>query len=202
MKSFIRCIASILMLFAATTAYNQNTSKVNYLKTPDPLSFNNTAFSLAWTSHPTGQYYKQEYLPKEENLNSFKSMLLLEVVTSGLTPKDAMEAKVNELKAMKPANPFVNFENFYNKEKDEYVLDFVVTANTPDGKDISIAERNVYRYKKYTGSNGSTGVILFGVSKRAYGAEAKKFVAGLTAASRKDLVNKVMVFVYPAITVK
>ncbi|PZR27642.1 MAG: hypothetical protein DI535_09475 [Citrobacter freundii] len=202
MKPIFRCSVLLIALLITSFSYSQNTAPVNYLNTPAQLSFNNTSFTLAWSAHPSGQYYKQEYLPKGETVDDFKSMLLLEVVISSLTVKEAFDAKVAELKAMKQANPYVNFETFYHAASDEYVLDFVVTANSADGKQINIAERNIYRYKKYTGPGGRNGVILFGVSKRSYGSEALKFVTGLTSANRQDLVNKVKIFTVPDIRLK
>ena len=202
MKSLLRCFVLLMGLHFANLSYSQTTTPVNYLNTPANLTFNNTVFNFAWSSHPTAQYYKQEYLPKGETGNSFKNMILMEVVTSSIKVKDALDAKVAELNTMKQTNPYVNFEVFHHAATDEYVLDFLVTANSPDGKQISVAERNVYRYKKYTAANGETGVILFGVSKRSYGNEAKGFVAGLTTSTRQDLVNKVKNFVLPAIKLK
>lgn len=202
MKPFFRCSVLLIALLMTRLSYSQNAAPVNYLNTPAQLSFNSTSFGLVWSAHPSGQYYKQEYLPKGETVNDFRSMLLLEVVTSSLTIKEAFDAKVAELKAMKQTNPYVNFETFYHGANDEYVLDFVLTANSADGKQINIAERNVYRYKKYIGANGESGVILFGVSKRSYGSEALKFVTGLTSANRQDLVNKVKVFTVPAVKLK
>lgn len=199
MKSLLRFGVLLCILHIDQSSYGQNSSPVNYLKTATQISFNKTAYNLAWSAHPTAQYYKQEYLPEGESLEKFNNMLLVEVLSSNMPLKDAVAAKIAELKTMKQSNPYISYESFYNKEKDEYVLDFVVTANSPDGKQINIAERNIYRYKKYTAPNGETGVLLFGVSQRSYGSNAASFIKALTPAVKKELVKKVVEFVMPEV---
>lgn len=176
----------------------QSSLAVNYLNTSSEISFNGTKFRLAWSSHPTVQYYKQEYFPAGQSPEKFTDMFLLEVVTSSLTPKDAFDAKLAELKALKQSNPYISFETFHQAQTDEYLLDFIITANAADGKTIQIAERNVYRYKKFTGAKGETGVVLMGVSKRSYAEAASAFVKGLTAETKKDLADKVKRFAFPS----
>jgi len=201
MKSINRYFLLFVIALVSHRSFSQTaTAAMNYLHTPASLSFNNTPYALAWSAHPNASYYKQEYLPKGETLNKFTNMLLLEVLVSPTTIKEAIAAKIAELKQMKAANPYVSYDSSYNAAKDEYILHFVLTANTPDGKGISIAERNVYRYKKYSGKNGETGVILFGASKRSYGAEAAKFVAA-AGAKKEELIKAVKEFGIPAIEV-
>lgn len=189
----------LMTSFISLNGFSQ--TPVNYLNTPAELVFSNTSFNLVWSSHPNTAYYKQEYIPKGETLNKFTNMILLEVLVGKATIKDAIAGKIAELQQMKSSNPYVSYDSSYNAAKEEYILDFVLTANTPDGKGITIAERNVYRYKKYSGKNGETGILLLGVSKRSYGAEAAKFVSGVSA-KKQELVNKVQQFDIPVVTVK
>lgn len=189
----------LMTSFISLNGFSQ--TPVNYLNTPAELVFSNTSFNLVWSSHPNTAYYKQEYIPKGETLNKFTNMILLEVLVGKATIKDAIAGKIAELQQMKSSNPYVSYDSSYNATKEEYILDFVLTANTPDGKGITIAERNVYRYKKYSGKNGETGILLLGVSKRSYGAEAAKFVSGVSA-KKQELVNKVQQFDIPVVTVK
>lgn len=189
-------------LYGGMKASAQSSLAVNYLNTSSEILFNGTKFRLAWSSHPTAQYYKQEYLPAGQSPEKFTVMFLLEVVTSTLTPKDAFDAKLAELKTLKQSNSYISFETFYHKETGEYLLDFVITANAADGKTIQIAERSIYRYKKFTGAKGENGVVLMGVSKRSYAEAAPAFVKGLTTETRKELIDKVKRFPFPSINVK
>ena len=80
------------------------------------------------------------------------------------------------------------------------MLDFLVSQNTPDGKYLSIVERNVYRYKSVVDRNGQKYVLLFDVSEKAYGDDIDKFFPNLKA-HRFDLINLVGAFEIPEIII-
>ena len=191
-------ITTLLFGFFLTTfSFGQTTKPTEYLGVAGPILFDNGSYNLAWTSHPTDNYYKQEYLAKGDTIERFKKLILLEVLTVKTKLKDVVATKVAELKKMKVANPVVNYETF---EKDgEIMLDFIVSENTPDGKYLNIVERNVYRYKSVD-KNGQKCVLLFGVSERAYGDDIDKFFPNLKA-HRGDLINAVGAFDIPEITI-
>jgi len=202
MRSFPRFFLALAAVLLSSVCFAQNSgAPVNHLNTAVTLSFSNASYKLAWTSHPSPQYYKQEYLPAGETAQRFKSMLLLEVLAARVNVKDIVAAKTAELQQMKLSNPYISFKSEYDAAKDEYILDFVLTAATADGKDIDIAERNIYRYKKYTCKNGDQGVLLFGLSLRHYGNEAKKFLAA-TGSNKAELINKVKQFIIPTVAIK
>ena len=189
-----------MTLCAAMSLHGQsNKAVVNYLK-PAAITFNNTAYNLSWSSHPSGNYYKHEYLPKGQNADKFKSMILLELVTGNVQIKDIVSAKLKELAAMKAANPIVNYESFDNPTTGEYMIDFLLSANSADGKTIMVIERNVYRYKKFTDKSGKTGVLLFGVSTREYGNNSTAFLTSLKQ-HKKELVNTLAKFTIPEIVI-
>lgn len=185
-------------LFLTTVSFGQTTKPTEYLGVAGQILFDKTSYNLAWTSHPLDNYYKQEYLAKGETIEKFKKLVLLEIITGKTKLKDVVAKKIAELKKMKASNPIVNYETF---EKDgEVMLDFLVSANTPDGKYLSIVERNVYRYKSVVDKNGQKGVLLFGVSERAYGDDIDKFFPKLKA-HRFDLINLIGAFELPEIKI-
>ncbi|MGY0036081.1 hypothetical protein [Pedobacter sp. NJ-S-72] len=111
--------------------------------------------------------------------------------------EDIVGKKVLELKKLKENNPIVNYQLL---DKDgETMLDFLLTANSPDGKTITIIERNVYRYKKIKDKSGHKGVLLFGVSTRAYDQDVSNFLTDLKT-KKIDLMNKVGMYSIPEIT--
>ena len=188
----------LLGLLLTTFAFGQTTKPTEYLGVAGQLTFDKTSYNLAWTSHPTDNYYKQEYLAKGDTIEKFKKLILLEIITGKTKLKDVVATKIAELKKMKAANPVVNYETF---EKDgEVMLDFLVSENTADGKYLSIVERNVYRYKSVVDKNGQKGVLLFGVSERAYGDDIDKFFPNLKA-HRFDLINLVGAYELPEIKI-
>ena len=189
----------LLGLLLTTFAFGQTTKPTEYLGVAGQISFDKTSYNLAWTSHPTDNYYKQEYLAKGDTIEKFKKLILLEIITGKTKLKDVVATKIAELKKMKAANPVVNYETF---EKDgEVMLDFLVSENTADGKYLSIVERNVYRYKSVVDKNGQKGILLFGVSERAYGDDIDKFFPNLKA-HRFDLINLVGAYELPEIKIE
>ena len=181
-------------LFLTALSFGQTGKPTEYMGVPGPVTFDKTLYYLTWSSHPSDNYYKQEYLAKGESVDKFKKLILLEMLTGDTKLKDIVGAKVAELKRMKAANPVVNYEAF--EKNGEVMLDFLVSANTPDGKSLSIVERNVYRYKSIVHVNGQKAVLLFAVSERAYGNDIDKFLLNLKA-HRTDLINLVAAYNIP-----
>ena len=123
---------------------------------------------------------------------------MLDVITGRTKLKDLVATKVAELNKMNVLNPVINYEKF---EKDgEVMLDFMISENTPDGKLVSILERNVYRYKSVVDKSGQKGVLLFGVSDRHYGNDIDDFFATFKS-KRFDLINLVGAFDIPEMSV-
>jgi hypothetical protein len=151
-----------------------------------------------WTSHPNEQYYKQEYLVKGESLEKFRKLVTVDVLVGDIDLKEVVSAKIAELKQLKESNPMINYQAF--EKNGEIMLDFLLSQATPDGKQLSILERNVYRYKNITDQNGKKALLLFAVSERAYGADIDRFLAGLKS-KRMDLLNAVGGFKIPPVTI-
>lgn len=169
------------------------------MRVPGPISFDKKMYNLSWSSHPSTGYYKQEYLVKGDDQNNFHSMVMLEAITGDAAIKEIVGAKLAELKKMKESNPMVNYDVINNPKTGEYLIDFLLTANAADGS-LSIAERNVYRYKNFTDKAGHKGVLLFGISSRVYGQDIKPFLASLKS-TRSDLVNKTAAATIPEISI-
>ena len=198
--NLIKIISTLLFtLFISTTIFGQEAKPTNYLGNENTITFDKIAYNLTWTSHPTDNYYKHEYLQQGDTIEKFNKLIIVEALTGKIKLNDVVSAKVAELKKMKETNPVVNYEIF---EKDgEVMLDFLVSANTPDGKYLSIVERNVYRYKSIKEKNGQKCVLLFAVSERAYGDDIDKFFPKLKE-HRFDLINLVGQFELPEIAIK
>lgn len=190
---------TIFLIFVTLLSYGQ-TSKafVEYLNIPGPIILNKESFNFVWSSHPSFNYYKQEYIGSKDNLEKFKKMVLVEVLFSEQKPIELVQAKIAELKKLKEVNPIVNYEVF--QKNGEIILDFLLSENSPDGKKINIIERNVYRYKAIT-DKGQNGIMLFSVSERAYSNEADTFLSSLKN-TKSILTNSVAAFVLPKISLK
>ncbi len=171
---------------------------MDYLNVPGPIVLNKNTYNLTWSSHPSANYYKQEYLGAKEKIDRYNKMVMMEVLIGDAKPLDLATAKINELKQMKQTNPIVNYDVF--QKNGEILLDFLLSENTADGK-ISILERNVYRYKAFTDKNGNKGVILLAASERSYGSEADSFLVNLKK-NKSALMNAVGAFTIPEMSIK
>lgn len=190
-----RYISIVLILSVMCTYQTANAQGApsNYLGIPGPIGFNNNSYQLVWTSHPNATYYKQEYLPAGQKVERFQSMLMLEAVSSKLVLKEVVGSKVRELEEMKRNNPFVNYEMIFNKENNEYILDFLLTVNSKDNRQVNVAEHNVYRYRSLPLKSGGNGVFLFAISNRSYGSETISFIKNLKS-TRSKLISKVAAY--------
>jgi hypothetical protein len=191
-----KLVIAILAVFAMS--FIAGPTVTEYLSVPGPIVLNKNSFNLAWSSHPSANYYKQEYIPAKEHIEKFNKMVMVELLISDATPAGLAKAKTDELKQLKQTNPMINYETF--QKNGEVLLDFLITANSPDGKKIDIIERNVYRYKSFSG-NGKKGVILFGASERAYGNNVDAFLVSLKK-NKSLLLNAVAGFSVPQVSIK
>ena len=170
------------------------------MSVPGPIKFDNVEYNLTWSSHPSSNYFKQEYIAKSDSVQKFRKMLMLDFVEGSFKAKDVIALKISELDKLKKSNPAISYEVIENKGTGEYMLDFLLSENTPDGRYLNIVERNVYRYKKIKDKNGHVGVLLFGVSVRSYGDDIIGFLTALKI-NRDDLINAVGQFDIPEITI-
>lgn len=196
-------IASVLLtaLMSFKNASGQNTKPVtDYLKVAGPIVFDKQSFHLAWTSHPAENFYKQEYIPKNDVIARFKTMILIDLITGNQNIKDVVGAKIAELKKMQQRNPVIKYEVFENPKNGEYMLDFLLSQNSPDGKSMAIVERNVYRYKVHTDKAGKKGILLFGISTRSYGNDIDQFLVALKS-NRNKLITSVSQFNIPEVSI-
>lgn len=144
---------------------------------PGPITVGDTSYALAWSAQPQPHYTKQEYLPAGQTLPMYQQMLLVERV-DGVAVMDAVKAQVEMLNKRKGSDPLVNMDVIENKASGEALLDFIVSSKDTNGE--FIVEWNAYRYAPFKGN--SNGVLLFGVSHRAYGNDnAKAFLTNLKA---------------------
>ncbi|KAF1721974.1 hypothetical protein CSC75_04450 [Pseudoxanthomonas wuyuanensis] len=154
------------MFLLLATSINAHAQSVNeYLSVPGPLQFSGERYHLVWSSHPSPQLYKQEYLQAGDTLERYRSMLMLDVSFDGLGPAEKAIFMVQSLAERKKTDPVVNYELLSSESGNEQILDFLLSAPGADGQDI--LEWNAYRYSAY-----GDGVLLLAISRRAYGHEA------------------------------
>lgn len=150
----------VAMLAVSTLGILSASAQEDALGIPGPIEFEGVSFDLAWTSHPTPTFYKQEYLPAGESLEAYDQMFMIDVLTDGPTPDIAAHTMAQSLEQRRSNDPLVNFEVIKNAATGEVILDFVLGSD--DGQS-SIVEWNAYRYVPTDG-----GLAMFGISRRGY----------------------------------
>jgi len=185
----------LFLMFIAQFAMAQNKVE-DYLHLGDKYRFDNKDYELVWSSHPASNFYKQEYILPNENVEKYTRMIMIDFLEGDLTPKDAISNFVNNLENSKKQNPIINYQ-MYERE-DEYMLDFIISKNSQDGKEVLILERNVYRYFRIN-TPKRKGVLLFGVSDRAYTKKEMDNMFSVLKNKKLDLVNKIIQIEVPKI---
>ena len=168
----------------------------DYLHLGDKYRFDNKDYKLVWSSHPASNFYKQEYILPNENVEKYTRMIMIDFLEGDLTPKDAISNFVNNLENSKKQNPIINYQ-MYEREN-EYILDFITSKNSQDGKEVLILERNVYRYFRIN-TPKRKGVLLFGISDRAYTKKEMDNMFSVLKNKKLDLVNKIIQIEVPKI---
>jgi hypothetical protein len=193
----LRLLITLLFLtFTAFAPMNNDLTVKDYLSLPETLTFDSTAFKLAWSSHPNEGYYMQEYLPKGETLERFNRMMIVSAIVGDVKLKVAVDAKIDELNQRKVTDQTVNYEISSNPKTGEYLLDFIVSASE-NGK-TTITEWNVYRYMNLKDKSGSAGILLVAYSRRAYGDDIDSFLRSLKSERPND-IRKMTEFEIPKI---
>jgi hypothetical protein len=187
-------VGGLLLSLIAQPAWSEDA--VDRLSVPGPINFNAVSYRLSWSSHPSPDYYKQEYLPAGQTSEHFERMLLVEAIARGAEVNGVVSAQVNRLKRRKATDPTVNFAILKNPKNGEVILDFVLSEED-NGKEL-IVEWNAYRYTTLKDKDGHSGVLLFGLSRRAYGDE---FLRGLKSA-RPAEIDALAKYPLPVVRVK
>ena len=168
----------------------------DYLHLGDKYRFDNKDYGLVWSSHPASNFYKQEYILPNENVEKYKRLILIDFIEGDLAPKDVLSGLVNSLENSKKQNPVINYK-VYEKNND-YMIDFIMSENSQDGKEVLILERNVYRYFRIN-TPKRKGILLFGVSDRAYTKKEMDNMFSVLKNNKLELVNKVAKIEVPKI---
>ena len=186
----------VLFLMLMVQFFMAQNKVEDYLHLGDKYRFDNKDYKLVWSSHPASNFYKQEYILPNENVEKYTRMIMIDFLEGDLTPKDTISNFVNNSENSKKQNPIINYQ-MYEREN-EYMLDFIISKNSQDGKEILILERNVYRYFRIN-TPKRKGVLLFGVSDRAYTKKEMDNMFSVLKNKKLDLVNKVIQIEVPKI---
>lgn len=186
---------ALFLMFIAQFVMAQNKVE-DYLHLGSKYRFDNKDYELVWSSHPASNFYKQEYILPNENVEKYKRLILIDFIEGDLDPKDVLSGLANSLENSKKQNPVINYKVY--EKNNEYMIDFIMSENSQDGKDVLILERNVYRYFRIN-TLKRKGILLFGVSDRAYTKKEMDNMFSVLKNNKLELVNKVAKIEVPKI---
>ena len=186
----------VLFLILMVQFFMAQNKVEDYLHLGDKYRFDNKDYKLVWSSHPASNFYKQEYILPNENVGKYKRLILIDFIEGDLAPKDVLSGLVNSLENSKKQNPIINYKVY--EKNNEYMIDFIMSENSQDGKEVLILERNVYRYFRINTPNRK-GILLFGVSDRAYTKKEMDNMFSVLKNKKLDLVNKIIQIEVPKI---
>jgi hypothetical protein len=193
-RRVLSAVVGAVALVCSMAARAENAAE--RLSVPGPLSFHGETFQLAWASHPYPHYYKQEYLPAGQSSERYTAMLLVDANLGGNDVRALEKETVAMLEKRKATDALVHYSEIQNRKTGEIILDFIMGSDDGD-----IVEWNAYRYAPWKGADGKAGVVLFGISRRAYGSDATAFLAGLKTARPAD-IDALAAADMPAVAVK
>ncbi|WP_245895164.1 hypothetical protein [Devosia submarina] len=184
------CAAAIAALMLMPSS-----AQSDLLNVPGPIFFQGEDYALAWTSQPSENYFKQEYVPAGQQVETYQDMILVEAVSGALTPMDAATSQIQSLESRKGVDPVLNYDLMRNDATGEVLLDFLISDLEADPV---IVEWNAYRYQAL---GDGEGVALVGISRRGYGQEgATSFMSGL-GAMRSEAINALANLSFPAVSI-
>ena len=186
----------VLFLMLMVQFFMAQNKVEDYLHLGSKYRFDNKDYELVWSSHPASNFYKQEYILPNENVEKYKRLILIDFIEGDLDPKDVLSGLANSLENSKKQNPVINYKVY--EKNNEYMIDFIMSENSQDGKDVLILERNVYRYFRINTPNRK-GILLFGVSDRAYTKKEMDNMFSVLKNNKFELVNKVAKIEVPKI---
>ena len=190
MKNFI--IAFILALFTFGYATAQQPIE-NYLGTNEALNFDNTEYTLGWSSHPSEFQYLQEYFPEGQSPEKFNDMLSVWLFVGDFSAKEYIRNMANTYEEREKIDRASHYQSY--ETDGDYM--FECLRSEADGNKLTGIEFNIYRSKDVEIDEKKAMLICF-YSGQATGEDIKSFLIKLKE-RRVQLLEAMFAFEYPTI---
>ena len=188
MKKFL-----FLCLFFLSFGLKSQNAK-EFLNLPNPLVISETEYFLDWSKQASNTLYLQQYLLKDEKIDSFTQMVNISYFDKEINIDDAVKQKVESFQKRENDDKFSKVQVTESPDGMEYIVDGMLTELPKNGN--SYAEYGIYRFKTLT--NGSKkSFIIFSFIKRNYG--EVKASAKFLDKERNKLMGSIIDFTIPPI---
>ena len=98
--------------------------------------------------------------------------------------------KAEDLNARSKGVPYSKATATYNKEKDESIVEFILSAGFNENSQDKIIEWSVVKYKDFKNSNNQKYIMMTQFSKRHYGEkDAQKFASSTNILEKKYMID-------------
>ena len=183
-RNFICAALAGAYVAVAAPAFAQSPVPVDYLGIPGQIELAGTQYHLAFSSRPSADYIKHEYLPSGQKSATYTDMVSVELLTSGISLTNAVKAQTAMLDRRKSSDPLVNYHILQNPDGSQIVLDFLLSDESTG---TLVVEWDAYRYVSVAMPDGKNAVILFAISRRHYGEGASDFLKMLKTRRTEDV---------------
>lgn len=188
-KIFLLLIISLLSFAKAQD------DVVDILSIPGPIEFNDTEFFLEWSKQPSKTLFRQQYLPRDEQIENFTQLLDFSYFNKEIDIELAVRQKVESIQKREGKDKFAKVNVTESPDGKEFIVDYFISEE-PEKGDAYI-EYNVYRFKQYEINTQKSFLILF-YATRQYG-DLKSSAKSL--AKKRDLyLTNMIEYKIPTIT--
>ena len=189
MKKFL-----ILFLCILSFGIKSQTAK-DYLNISNPLVIDGTEYFLDWSKQSSNTLYLQQYLLKDEKIDSFTQMINVSYFDKEINMEDAVRQKVESFQKREDTDKFSKVQVTESPDGTEFIVDGILTESPKNGNPY--AEYGIYRFK--TIKNGTKkSFLIFSFIKRNYG--NSKSSAKFLDKERNKLMGMIIDFVIPPIS--
>ena len=191
MKKFL-----LLFLCILSFGIKSQTAK-DYLNISNPLVIDGTEYFLDWSKQSSNTLYLQQYLLKDEKIDSFTQMINVSYFDKEINMEDAVRQKVESFQKREDTDKFAKAQVTESPDGTEFIVDGILTENPKNGNPY--AEYGIYRFKTIT--NGTKkSFLIFSFIKRNYG--DSKSSAKFLDKERNKLMGMIIDFAIPTISLR
>ncbi len=167
------------------------------LNIPGPVDFGGEELFLVWSKPVSQTFYKQQYLPADENFDNFTKMLDFSYFNKEIELELAVRQKVEQIQHRQETDKFAKVNVAENPAGNEFVVDYYISETPETGEPYM--EYVIDRFRATNAPQGSNFLILSYVT-RVYGEPRK--IAKALAKQRDALIIKMIEFPIPEIKFK
>lgn len=186
-----------LLLFIATLGFiKAQENVVDLISVPGPIDLDGTEFLLTWSKQPSKTLYRQQFLPRDEQIENFIQLLDFSFFNKEIDIELAVRQKVESIQNRAAKDKFAKVNVSESPDGKEYIVDYFISEVPSKGD--SYIEYNVYRFKQFdTGTQKS--FLILSYAKRSYG--DLKSAAKSLGKERDRLMTNIIEYKIPEIKV-